>query len=150
MSRDNVFQNVGWDHFLDNQVSSEPKDEVFDPPYEYRLDPAESVPAPLRANCGVGGRWGSPPTDVIRRDAGLYCDVEYGEAGQERLLLDVHVPDDDALHPVAIVVHGGGWGSGDKAEVPYLTEPLTAAGFTWFSINYRLAHGIAGRHVMRM
>jgi acetyl esterase/lipase len=67
-------------------------------------------------------------------------DIEYGRAGGVRLLLDASVPDGAGPHPMVIIVHGGGWGSGDKQQdtVP-ITEPLTRANFTWFSINYRLA-----------
>jgi len=42
-------------------------------------------------------------------------DVEYGQAEGERLLLDVSVPDGPGSFPIAILIHGGGWGSGDKS-----------------------------------
>lgn len=71
---------------------------------------------------------------------GLQANIEYGEAGGEKLLLDVHVPDGPGKFPIAILVHGGGWGSGGKeGDITPLLEPLSAANFTWFSINYRLA-----------
>ncbi len=75
-------------------------------------------------------------------------DVEYGQAGGERLLLDAHVPNGTGPFPVAILVHGGGWSRGDKngldepgkgADVTPWFAPLSAANFTWFSINYRHA-----------
>jgi alpha-L-fucosidase 2 len=75
---------------------------------------------------------------------GLKTDIVYGEAGGEKLLLDAHLPEGAGNSPVAILVHGGGWGSGAKdGDITPLMEPLSAAGFTWFSINYRLApaHG---------
>ncbi len=72
-------------------------------------------------------------------------DVEYGRAGGERLLLDAWVPPGPGPHPAVILVHGGGWTTGDKSGngrgafmVP-LHAPLQRAGFAWFSINYRLA-----------
>ncbi len=80
--------------------------------------------------------------------AELRKDVEYGQAGGERLLLDASVPAGAGPFPVAILVHGGGWSGGDKAgsnhpgdgaDISPWFAPLTAAGFTWFSINYRLA-----------
>jgi alpha-L-fucosidase 2 len=83
----------------------------------------------------------------LRADA-LQRDLEYGRAGGERLLLDAHVPDGDGPFPVAILVHGGGWSGGDKsgsdhpgngADISPWFAPLSAAHFTWFSINYRLA-----------
>lgn len=72
--------------------------------------------------------------ETVRRD------IEYGKAGDESLLLDAFVPEGDGPFPVALIVHGGGWSGGDKAQdVAPITEPLTNAKFTWFSINYRLA-----------
>jgi pectinesterase len=73
-------------------------------------------------------------------NATFKTDIEYGAAGGEKLLLDACVPEGDGPFPVAIMVHGGGWSSGDKQQdVSVLFEPLTSAKFTWFSINYRLA-----------
>ncbi|MEO5914502.1 MAG: alpha/beta hydrolase [Luteolibacter sp.] len=67
-------------------------------------------------------------------------DIEYGNAGGESLCLDARVPPGEGPFPIAIIIHGGGWGSGDKTQdIDALFEPLTKAGFAWFSINYRLA-----------
>jgi len=75
-------------------------------------------------------------------------DIEYGREADVRLLLDAHVPDGAGPFPVAILVHGGGWSRGDKggldqptksADVTPWFAALSAANFTWFSINYRLA-----------
>jgi acetyl esterase/lipase len=72
--------------------------------------------------------------------AELKTDLEYGRAGGESLRLDASVPDGAGPFPVVMIVHGGGWGSGDKQkDITVLFEPLTRAGYTWFSINYRLA-----------
>lgn len=75
----------------------------------------------------------------------FHRDVEYGVAGGEKLLLDVSVPEGEGPFPIAILVHGGGWSGGDKATadggagIGVWFGPLTAAKYTWFSINYRLA-----------
>jgi acetyl esterase/lipase len=67
-------------------------------------------------------------------------DIEYGKAGDFSLKLDVNMPDGDGPFPVAILVHGGGWSTGDKAALFHIpTDALSGANFTWFSINYRLA-----------
>ncbi len=73
--------------------------------------------------------------------AGDKADIKYGRASGESLLLDAHVPDGDGPFPVVIMVHGGGWSSGDKGkDITGILEALTEArSFTWFSINYRLA-----------
>ena len=78
----------------------------------------------------------------------LKKDIEYGRAGAVSLRLDASVPDGPGPFPVAILVHGGGWSHGDKAgsdkagdsaDITPWFGPLTAANFTWFSLNYRHA-----------
>ncbi|HVM59921.1 MAG TPA: alpha/beta hydrolase [Verrucomicrobiae bacterium] len=68
-------------------------------------------------------------------------DIEYGRASGTSLRLDAHVPDGAGPFPVVLMVHGGGWSSGDKhKDVTVVLDPLTKTGeFTWFSINYRMA-----------
>ncbi|HZQ93814.1 MAG TPA: alpha/beta hydrolase [Candidatus Sulfotelmatobacter sp.] len=67
-------------------------------------------------------------------------DVQFAEPGGVRLTLDAHVPDGPGPFPAAILVHGGGWVAGDKQQyITYIFQPLSDAGFAWFSINYRLA-----------
>lgn len=68
------------------------------------------------------------------------ADISYAEAGGGKLLLDAHVPEGAGPFPIAILVHGGGWGSGGKeGDITPLLDPLSTANFTWFSIDYRLA-----------
>lgn len=67
-------------------------------------------------------------------------DIEFAKPGGVSLTLDAHVPDGKGPFPTIIIVHGGGWEAGTKRT--YVTpwfEPLTNAGFAWFTINYRLA-----------
>jgi alpha-L-fucosidase 2 len=77
--------------------------------------------------------------------AAFQADIEYGTASGESLKLDASVPEGNGPWPVVILVHGGGFTAGDKSGGPkkgYMApmhEPLTKAGFAWFSINYRLA-----------
>ena len=72
--------------------------------------------------------------------AAVSKDVEYGRVGDTVLRLDASTPDGAGLFPVAIVVHGGGWQSGDKAVDPApILAALAEAHFVSFSINYRFA-----------
>lgn len=72
-----------------------------------------------------------------------YTDVEYGQAGATTLLFDGYVPAGPGPFPAVILVHGGGWVTGDKrVSVQPLFQPLAQAGFAWFSITYRLATDI--------
>jgi acetyl esterase/lipase len=77
--------------------------------------------------------------------AAVQTDIEYGRAGGETLKLDAYVPEGAGPFAAVILVHGGGWTTGDKNGGPRkgymypMHEPLERAGFAWFSINYRLA-----------
>lgn len=72
--------------------------------------------------------------------AQLRTDIEFAVAGEEHLTLDAYVPDGRGPFPAVIVVHGGGFTAGNKQTyVKPLFDPLTNAGFAWFTINYRLA-----------
>jgi alpha-L-fucosidase 2 len=77
--------------------------------------------------------------------AGLTTNIEYGTADGVSLRLDAYVPNGLGPFPAVILIHGGGWNSGDKAGgakralIAPMEDPLGNAGFAWFSINYRLA-----------
>jgi acetyl esterase len=67
-------------------------------------------------------------------------DVEFSRPNGKALLLDLHVPDGAGPFPAAILVHGGGFDEGSRStNVRPLFEPLSNAGFAWFTIDYRLA-----------
>jgi len=71
---------------------------------------------------------------------GLKSDVEFAKVGDVTLTLDAFVPEGAGPFPTCILVHGGGFVRGDKQTyIKPLFEPLSQAGFTWFTINYRLA-----------
>jgi alpha-L-fucosidase 2 len=72
--------------------------------------------------------------------AQLKTDIEFAKVGDVSLTLDAFVPEGNGPFVTCILVHGGGWMRGDKTSfIKPLFEPLGKAGFTWFTINYRLA-----------
>lgn len=76
----------------------------------------------------------------LSASAEVKSDIEYGVADDVSLKLDAGVPDAPGPHPVAILIHGGGWATGDKAGLYHIpTDALDKANFTWFSINYRMS-----------
>ena len=80
------------------------------------------------------------PTGPGKVQSTLKSDIEYARVGNESLKLDASVPEGPGPFPAVIIIHGGGWSGGDKqADHTALFEPLSNAGFVWFSINYRLA-----------
>ena len=67
-------------------------------------------------------------------------DIVYGRAGGIDLLMDAALPESKTAMPAVIIVHGGGWVRGNRrVEVRPLFQPLSEAGFAWFSIDYRFA-----------
>jgi len=67
--------------------------------------------------------------------AELKTDIEFAVVGGTSLTLDAFVPDGDGPFPTCILVHGGGFTQGDKTSfIKPLFEPLSQAGFTWFTI----------------
>lgn len=86
----------------------------------------------------LGGADGWDP-DLTQFFSANRLKIEYGEAGGQKLLLDAHVPDGNGPFPVAIIIHGGGWMSGDpeKDIVPVFAPYAT--NYTWFTVSYRLA-----------
>jgi arylformamidase len=67
-----------------------------------------------------------------------YRGFAYVEPKNTSQMLDIFAPAEGKNHPVVIYVHGGGWHSGDKAEVHNKPKALTDRGFVLASINYRL------------
>ena len=67
-------------------------------------------------------------------------DIEYARPGGESLRLDVCTPPGKGPFPAALLVHGGGWTSGDRTQAARaLVRPLTGAGIAWLAVSYRLA-----------
>jgi alpha-L-fucosidase 2 len=70
---------------------------------------------------------------------GLWKDIAYARPGGRPLLMDAWLPEGRGPFPAVIIAHGGGWEAGDKVTyVSPVFEPLSRAGFAWFSIDYRL------------
>jgi acetyl esterase len=66
--------------------------------------------------------------------------VEFARPSGKPLLLDLHIPQGSGPFPCAVLIHGGGFDEGSRAAgVAPLFEPLSNAGFAWFTIDYRLA-----------
>lgn len=72
--------------------------------------------------------------------ANFQADIEYAKMDGVSLKLDASIPDGPGPFPTVILLHGGGWQTGDKQfNFKQIFEPLSKAGFAWFSVDYRLA-----------
>lgn len=71
---------------------------------------------------------------------GSQAQIPYRQVGERRIYLDAYIQPDGETHPGVIVIHGGGWTSGNRVSfVGQWLEMLTLAGFNWFSLDYRLS-----------
>jgi alpha-L-fucosidase 2 len=80
-----------------------------------------------------------PSTQPVTPPAKVSRDVIYRQVDGIKLRLDAAIPEGEGPFPAVILVHGGGWQAGDKTHFRSLFDPLTRAGFAWFSVDYRLA-----------
>jgi acetyl esterase/lipase len=66
--------------------------------------------------------------------------VTYIERNGQPLTLDVYLPPATAQPaPGVLVIHGGGWQSGDSTQLATLNRYLAARGYVVAALNYRLA-----------
>jgi acetyl esterase/lipase len=67
--------------------------------------------------------------------------IVYGVADGVQLTMDYYAPKGAGVHPIAIIIHGGGYQRGDSksGSEAYCADFLAPAGYAVFSINYRLA-----------
>src|SRR5215813_13084237 len=100
----------------------------------------------LCALAGVSSGTSSPgPTgSVVRgtpphRSVTVQHDIRYRIADGQPLLLDAYLPTPrSGRAPGVIFIHGGGWTSGDKADLAPEAETVASLGWVAFSIDYRL------------
>src|SRR3984893_8635768 len=67
--------------------------------------------------------------------------IVYGVADGQSLTMDYYAPKGAGPHPIAIIIHGGGYqrGNSKSGSEAYCADFLAPAGYAVFSINYRLA-----------
>ena len=70
-------------------------------------------------------------------------EATYGQVYAERddgaLKADLYVPSGPGPHPGVLVVHGGAWHTGTRAQLSGFAQALARQGFTAVAISYRLA-----------
>ena len=67
--------------------------------------------------------------------------IVYAEAGKRKLNLDIFYPANfnSKNRPGVVLVHGGGWSSGDRQLVIPMAQRLAAEGYVTAAIEYRLS-----------
>ncbi|HMJ07257.1 MAG TPA: alpha/beta hydrolase, partial [Chthoniobacterales bacterium] len=70
----------------------------------------------------------------------LVTEHVYGKNGTKPLKLDLYRAEDaSATEPIVLIVHGGSWHSGKKAQLPAINRYLAREHYAVASINYRHA-----------
>jgi len=68
-----------------------------------------------------------------------YSGLTYAKLGGQKLKLDLYMPlTGTGPYPLLICIHGGGWESGDRLDLPSLANTVLAQGFAVASVDYRL------------
>jgi acetyl esterase/lipase len=95
------------------------------------------------SSCKKEDTGGSPSTDAAV--AKTILNVSYGADAAQKM--DVYLPAgrSTSATKVMIIIHGGAWSIGDKAELnPFIDSlKIRMPGYAIFNINYRLATGAA-------
>jgi pectinesterase len=109
------------------------------PDWTKQLSAADAKKITVEKVLGGADGWNPTVRPLDPKIAATKYDIEYGEAGGQKLFLDAHVPAGEGKFPVVLIVHGGGWMAGDKeTDIVPVFAPF-ATNFCWFTINYRLA-----------
>ncbi len=67
-------------------------------------------------------------------------DLHYCSGGVRPLSIDAFYPADTSrLHPAILIIHGGGWRSGNRFQHIPLAQRLATLGYVCFTVEYRLS-----------
>ena len=66
-------------------------------------------------------------------------DIEFKDVKYRKLHLDAFYNENKALKPAVILVHGGGWNSGNKSLMVPLAQDIASKGYACFTVEYRLS-----------
>ena len=66
-------------------------------------------------------------------------DLVYKKIGERALHLDAFYFNSNKPQPAVILIHGGGWKSGDKSQMANMALEIASKGYSCFAIEYRLS-----------
>jgi acetyl esterase/lipase len=72
--------------------------------------------------------------EVIRQ-----LDLVYKSSNSRELHLDAFYKNQKTLQPAVILIHGGGWKSGNKSQMHFLAQDIASKGYSCFAVEYRLS-----------
>lgn len=75
------------------------------------------------------------PDNVIAREG-----IVYSQPTAERSLhINLYRPDDDKKYPALLMIHGGGWSSGDLSQEIPMAQQIASQGYVTVPVEYRLS-----------
>jgi pectinesterase len=66
-------------------------------------------------------------------------EIVYSKISDRKLRLDAYFCNTFAKNPAIVIVHGGGWKSGNKSQMETFAREMASRGFSCFTIEYRLS-----------
>lgn len=75
----------------------------------------------------------------LNAEVNSFYNLVYADYGKRKLHLDLFVPKDNQLNPAVILVHGGGWHSGNKSHQIPMSVELAKNGFVTAAVEYRFS-----------
>ncbi len=66
-------------------------------------------------------------------------DLVYKSINSRELHLDAYFKNQNAAMPAVVLIHGGGWKSGNKSQMHFLAQEIASKGYACFCIEYRLS-----------
>lgn len=66
-------------------------------------------------------------------------DVVYKKIDSRALHLDVYFNSSSKSVPAVVLIHGGGWKSGNKNQMQFMAQEIASKGYSCFAIEYRLS-----------
>ena len=75
------------------------------------------------------------PDNVIAREG-----IVYSQPTADRSLhVNLYRPDDDKKYPALLMIHGGGWSSGDLSQEMPMAQQIASQGYVTVPVEYRLS-----------
>ncbi len=90
-----------------------------------------------------------PPKPVAAIGDTTIQNISYGANASQKF--DLGLPGDRTLNtPLVVVIHGGGWSTGDKTELSWMVKGLKQRGFAVANINYSLTLNTPDNYKMQL
>lgn len=79
------------------------------------------------------------PQEKKKVDVVQIKDIIYQQRNERALYLDAFYNKKKKLNPAIIMIHGGGWRSGNKSQMHTLAKEMASKGYSCFAVEYRLS-----------